>query len=372
MRAHSGRRRPRPTIADVAASAGVSRATAARALGEYGYVHEETRAAVRSAAEKLGYRSNGIARSMVTGRTQTIAFVSADMGNPFFAQTMIGITTVARAHGYEVVISDTQEDPELERRALLVLHERQIDGLIVVPAQFVEGDHIRQLLDHGIPVVLLDRSVRDVPADSVLIDNVSAARSGVDRLVALGHRRIGLVTNDLTGDLVERLEAAAVDPIHASTGASRGVGYLTSLRRHGIAVDPELIQAASYTRESAAKATRALLGLPDPPTAILTVDNVLSLGAFEEIQASGIPFPQEISLLGFDDLEWTTIVRPTLSVIAQPAYDIGSNAARRLFTRLDGDETPPQTVFLHAQLIERESLAPAPAETRGRLVKGRP
>lgn len=348
----------------MAAAAGVSRATAARALGDYGYVHDGTRAAVRSAADELGYRSNGIARSMVTGRTQTIAFVSADMENPFFARTMIGITDVARAHGYDVVIANSQEAPELERRALTVLHERQVDGVIVVPTQYEDGAHLRSLIDDGIHVVLLDRSVRGVAADAVLIDNVSAARAGVDRFVELGHRRIGIVTNDLTGDLVERLDAAAVDPVHASTGASRGVGYLASLRSNGIEPDSDLIRAASYTRESAAQATAELLALRRPPTAILTVDNVLSLGAYEEIQASGIEFPAELSLLGFDDLEWTTIVRPTLSVIAQPAYDIGASAARRLFARLEGDESPPQMVFLHAALIERESTAPAPARAR--------
>lgn len=355
MRAHPAPRKGRPTLANVAEEAGVSRATAARALGDYGYVQEETRASVLAAAERLGYSPNSIARSMVTGRTNTIGFVSADMENPFFARTMAGITDVARAAGYEVVIANSQEKPDLERRAVRTLHERQVDGMIVAPTQYADGSHLRRLVERSIPVVLLDRSVRGVAADAVLIDNVKAARTAVEYLIGLGHERIGLLTNDLEGPPLERLAETALDPTHASTGASRGVGYLAALREAGLKVSPQLIRSASYTRESATAATKQLLRLRSRPTAVLAVDNVLTLGAFEAIQASGLDFPREISLLGFDDLEWTTIVRPTLSVVAQPAYDIGATAARRLLARLQGEDSPAQVLFLDTTLVERES-----------------
>src|SRR5579875_1420891 len=197
MRARPDGSPRRPTLADVAEAARVSRATAARALGGYGYVHDTTREAVLSAASSIGYAPNSIARSMVTGRTHTIGFVSADMENPFFARTMAGITDVARAAGYEVVIANSQEDPELERRAVRTLHDRQVDGMIVAPAQYADGSHLRRVIERAVPVVLLDRSVRGVAADAVLIDNVKAARVAVEHLIRLGHERIGLLTNDL-------------------------------------------------------------------------------------------------------------------------------------------------------------------------------
>ncbi len=328
---------------------------------------------MREAAERLGYSPNSIARSMVTGRTNTIGFVSADMENPFFARTMAGITDVARAAGYEVVIANSQEKPDLERRAVRTLHERQVDGMIVAPTQYADGTHLRRLVERSIPVVLLDRSVRGVAADAVLIDNVKAGRTAVEYLIGLGHERIGLLTNDLEGPPLERLAETALDPTHASTGASRGVGYLAALREVGLKVSPQLIRSASYTRESATVATKQLLRLRSRPTAVLAVDNVLTLGAFEAIQASSLDFPGEICLLGFDDLEWTTIVRPTLSVVAQPAYDIGATAARRLLARLQGEGSPAQVLFLDTTLVEREStVSPGggPAGVRRRSKAG--
>jgi len=310
-------------------------------------------------ASRLGYRANRVARSMVTGRTHSLGFVSADMENPFFARNMRGITDVARSAGYEVVIANSEESPDLERRAVRVLHERRVDGLIVAPTEYDNADHLVTMLDEGVPVVLLDRAVRGVAADAVLVDNVSAARAGVESLIRLGHRRIGLLVTDLgEADLIRKLEEVALDPTHAATAAARGVGYLAALTGAGIAPDPALIRSAQYTRESAAQAADSLLRRRNPPTAILTVDNVLTLGAFEAIQASGLAFPAEVSLLGFDDLEWTTIVRPRLSVIAQPAYDIGATAARLLLGRLAGQSSPPRVMFLETSLIERDSTAP--------------
>lgn len=364
MRPRSEQPSPRPTLGDVAAAAGVARATAARALGGYGPVRESTRSQVWAAAKALGYLPNRVARSMVTGRTNTLGFVSADLENPFFGGTMRGILDISRAAGYEVALANSQEEPELERRIVRVLHEHRVDGLLVAPTQYRDGSHLIAMLNEGSPVVLLDRSVRGVPADAVLVDNVRAAREGVERLIALGHRRIGLVTSELPPDRpVARLEEVALDPTHASTTDSRSVGYLAALRNSGLDVDPGLIAIATYTREGAREATAGLLARARP-TALLTVDNIFTLGAFEAIQASGLDFPGQISMLGFDDLEWTTIVRPRLSVIAQPAYDIGATAARRLLARLAGEQTPPQVLFLETTLIERDSIAPAPRGQR--------
>ncbi len=348
-----------PTLGDVAREAGVSPSTAARALGHYGSVSPQARSRTEAAASRLGYRHNRLASSMITGRTHTLAFVGADIGNVFFAQALRGVADVAHEAGLEVVIANSDEDPALELAAVRTLEERRVDGFIIAPVGEGASDHIAGLLARGTPVVFFDRSVPGIDVDAVLIDNVQAARSGVQWLCSMGHKRIGLITTGLgDGDPTELLERIAFDPRPASTTDARGAGYLAALRAADLPVDPSLIVDAAYSRRDAAAAVADLLRRDSRPTALFTVDNLMTLATYEAIQQSGLRFPEDISLLGFDDLEWTTIVRPTLSVIAQPAYDLGATAARRLLDRLAGDTAPPQLSLLGATLIERDSVCP--------------
>jgi LacI family transcriptional regulator len=349
---------PRPTVDDVAAAAGVSRATAARVLGGYGRVGQATANRVRQHAEALGYTPNRLAQGMAAGRTQTLGFVSADMQNPFFGQSMRGFTDVARGQGYDVIIANSEESPQLERRAVRTLLERRVDGMLVAPTELRQARHLEEVAASGLPIVLADRSVRGLAADCVLIDNVSAAMDAVAHLIERGHERIGVATTHLTGpDLVSELDEAALDPWHAPTTVSRAIGYVRALRAAGLPVQAELIANAPYRRPDAYAAVRAMLALSAPPTAVLAVDDLLTLATFEAVQDSGLRFPGECTVLGFDDLDWTTIVRPRLTVVAQPAYDIGATAARRLLARIDGDTSPAQTLMLDTRLIERESTA---------------
>ncbi|HTW20371.1 MAG TPA: LacI family DNA-binding transcriptional regulator [Mycobacteriales bacterium] len=368
MRERSQATPGRPTVDDVAAAAGVSRATAARVLGGYGRVSQATRSRVRQHAEALGYTPNRLAQGMVTGRTQTLGFVSADMQNPFFGQTMRGFTDFARSKGYDVVVANSEEDPQLERRAVQTLLERRVDGMVVAPTELRQAAHLDDVVASSVPIVLVDRSVRGLAADCVLIDNVSAARDAVKHLIERGHRRIGVATTHLlSDDLIAELDEAALDARHAQTTVARAVGYVRAMRAAALPVVPELIANATYNRPDAYRAVRALLALPKPPTAVLAVDDLLTLAAFEAVQDSGLRFPGECTVLGFDDLDWTTIVRPRLTVVAQPAYDIGATAARRLLARIDGDTSPAQTLLLEAKLVERESTAQAPVKAgRGR------
>jgi LacI family transcriptional regulator, galactose operon repressor len=376
VRAHSQPAQGRPTIEDVAAAAGVSRATAARALGGYGRVSDETRSVVRKHAQALGYQANRLAQGMVTGRTLTLGFVSADMADAFFGQTMRGFTDIARAQGYDVIITNSEEDPRLERRAVETMLQRRVDGLLLAPTELDKVRHLEAVLASGLPIVQIDRSVRGLAADAVLIDNVGAARDAVNHLIERGHQRIGLLTAGLAdGDPIAQLDAVATDPVHAQTPLSRAVGYLSALRSAGLPVEAPLIASASSAARYADRAEAALAGLlgqPDPPTAILAVDGTLTLCAFEAVQDSGFRFPDECTVLGFDDLDWTRIVRPRVTVVAQPAYDIGATAARRLLARLAGDASPPQTLLLETSLVVRESTNSAtPAARRGASAKAR-
>lgn len=353
-------------------AAGVSRATAARVLGGYGRVSQATKYRVRKHADALGYTTNRLARGMVTGRTHTLGFVSADMPNPFFAQTMRGFTNAARSHGYDVIIANSEEEPELERRAVQTMLERRVDGMLVAPTELRQARHLEDAATSGVPIVMVDRAVRGLAVDCVLIDNVSAARDAVSYLINRGHVRIGVTTIDLSGpDLIAALDEVALDPWHAPTTVSRAVGYVRALRSAGLPVAAELIASSPGTRANAYAAAKALLALSEPPTAIFATDNLLTLATFEAIQDSGLRFPGECTLLGFDDLEWTTIVRPRLTVVAQPAYEIGATAARRLLARIDGDTSPAQTLLLDTRLVERESTArPVPARRRPQAAGG--
>jgi len=375
VRAHSQPTPGRPTIEDVAAAAGVSRATAARALGGYGRVSDETRSVVRKHAQALGYQANRLAQGMVTGRTLTLGFVSADMADAFFGQTMRGFTDIARAQDYDVIITNSEEDPRLERRAVETMLQRRVDGLLLAPTELDKVRHLEAVLASGLPIVQIDRSVRGLAADAVLIDNVGAARDAVNHLIERGHERIGLLTAGLAeGDPIAQLDAVATDPVHAQTPLSRAVGYLSALRSAGLPVETRLIASASSAARYADRAEAAVAGLlaqPVPPTAILAVDGMLTLCAFEAVQDSGLRFPDECTVLGFDDLDWTRIVRPRVTVVAQPAYDIGATAARRLLARLAGDNSPPQTLLLETSLVVRESTTSATPARRGASAKAR-
>src|SRR3954452_12623835 len=235
------RRRNGATIPDVARAAGVSRATTARALGGYGSVSAETLDRVRTAAEQLGYRPNELARSMITGKTFTIGVIVADIENPFFARVSRGVSDTARHAGFEVILVNTDEDVEAERNALKVLQEKRVDGVIVAPVSGSEVDHLLAVRQAGCPIVLIDRRVKDLPADTVVIDNRTAAADAVERLLAAGHRRIALVTGGGGGDLRPQGGPRAI-----STGAERIECYRAALRAAGIEEPDAYLRATAF------------------------------------------------------------------------------------------------------------------------------
>ncbi|WP_406300485.1 LacI family transcriptional regulator (plasmid) [Embleya sp. NBC_00888] len=343
-----------PTIRDVATAAGVSNATAARALGGYGAVSEEARRRIDDAAAALGYRTNSLARSMITGATNTLGLIIADIENPFFARATRGFTDAAREEGFEVVVTNTDEDVDTERTAVRLFMEKQVDGLVVAPATQAMTEHLQAALDAGTPVVLLDRRVPGLAADSVLVDNRKASEAAVAHLTQHGHRRIAIVTG---ASLAELEAGAARSGRHLlSTGKNRIDGYLAALRRAGITPQDEYIKVGDFHRDAAGGMTRELLALPIPPTAIFTTDGIISLGVVEALQEHGLAMPEQMSVVGFDDPEWALVVRPRLTVVAQPVYELGRRAAQRLIARIRGDVARPRRHHLPTELIVRDSV----------------
>jgi LacI family transcriptional regulator len=346
------------TIPDVAARAGVSPATAARALGGYGAVSAAARERVLAAADELGYRRNDLARAMITGRTQTIGLVIADIENPFFAGAVRGVTDAARRAGYEVLLTNTDEDPEAERAAVRVLLARQVDGLIVAPASH-DTDHLRAAEAGGHPVVLLDRRVPGLDVDTVLVDNHAAARDVVERLVAAGHRRIAMVTGGTrSGDRSAPAPAPAPAPVRASvsTGQDRVDGFLAALREAGVAEPATYLRTGAHSPEQANERMADLLRLPTPPTAVFASDSRVALGVVKAIRAAGLSVPDQISVVAFDDADWTSVVTPPISVVAQPTHAMGRRAAEMLVSRLTGEDRPAELHMMGTEFLARESV----------------
>jgi LacI family transcriptional regulator len=341
--------------------AGFSVSTTARALGGYGRIAPATREAVRAAAAQLGYRRNSLARSMITGRTETIGVVCADMGSPFFAEALRGISDRAKSLGFSMLIVNTDEDLDAEIDAIALLREKQVDGLIVAPADVQRMEHLAAFQQEGRPLVLFDRSSSAIEADSVTVDDVAATEQAVEYLIDRGHTRIGIVTElrvDREADWASLLYPIdEVDRRTLNPSSRRLLGYLRAHASRGVAVEPQLVARTGATSvQSAREATLRLLGADDPPTAIVTVDNSTSVGAYGAVRALGVRVPDDISFVAFDNLDWTTLVTPALTVVEQPVHELGVKAADLLVGRISGvDTTPMADHMLQTRLIERDS-----------------
>lgn len=343
------------TIKDVARLAGVSPSTVSRVIRKSGYVSPQTRNTVLDAIEQLGYHPNAVARSMTQQRTHTLGVVISDIANPFFPSVVRGLDDVAHSNGYQLIVCNSDEDPTKEREAVQVLLSRQVDGLIVASTGGALQD-LSRAMRNGIPVVLLDRLLRVPGADAVGIDNAEAAAMAVRHLLELGHRRIGII----------------LGPPHVHTSKSRLAGYLKALKEYGIEPDPELQRHGDFKEAGGYAETQALLGLKEPPTALFTTNNLTTTGALLALREAGISIPQEMALVGFDDIPWARVVRPSLTVVEQPTYLLGTTAAQLLFARLRRRETSPlgRVVELQANLVVRESCGAKIPTGRQRVEAG--
>ncbi len=353
------------TIADVAREAGVSTATAGRVLGGYGYTSEEKKEQVLKAAQNIGYRPNALARSLITGKTRTLGVVAGDIQNPFYASVLRGISNVAEANGFGLLITNSDEAQLREVSSVELLAQKQVDGLVVTPSDTRKATHLHNLRAMGVPLVLIDRSVAGLMVDRVATDNIAAAEQAVRHLIAAGHRRIGIVAelvDDENGGLDAFLaRAVAGDPIESETlypSWPRLFGYIRAHRIEGLPVDPRLtLQTGSYSARAAQTVVSNLMTAPHPPTALFTTDGTMSEGTMRALTEMKLSIPQDLSLICFDDLDWMSFHRPGITTIAQPRLAMGETAARMLLERIRGDDYPPRTVLMPAELIERRSVA---------------
>ncbi|MDX8452636.1 LacI family DNA-binding transcriptional regulator [Mesorhizobium sp. VK9D] len=343
---------PSITVSDVAREAKVSKATAARVLGGYGRVSKTVRMAVLEAAKALDYRPNELARSMTTGRSGSIGVVVGDIENPFFSLAVRGISDAARLSGINVILANSGEEVEAEKNAIRVLLAKQVDGLIVTPAQSGDIGHLAEI---ACPLALLDRALPELDVDTVTVDDRDAALRATRMLTRAGHRRIAYVTAaTLSGDF-----RGAASKINTSTVRERILGFLDACREVGIEGAERNIHFGSGRSESAHAVIQRLLRSEDRPTAILASDSVVALDLFKAIRQCGLNIPRDISLITFHDADWTSVTTPPITVIDQPVYALGKSVAELLIRRLKGDDRPPERIVLPTTIIERMSVGPS-------------
>jgi LacI family transcriptional regulator len=340
----------RVTMRQVAAQAGVSAMTVSRVINESPRVSEDARRRVEAAIADLGYVPNRLARGLIRQKTSAIGVIVPDVANPFFTLVVRGAEEVAWRAGYHVILCNTQGDLERERSYLEDMLAFQVEGLLVAPVGERSRANLRVLKKNGVPFVLIDRSISGYDGDLVQGDSTAGAHRLVEHLIELGHRRIAMVT-----------ETAEV-----STARDRVSGYRQALEDAGIEFRPELVSEASAIDPRAAHdATLALLDLPEPPTAIFSVNNIAVVGVAEALRERGLEIPKDIALVCFDDIEHASRFHPFLTVMAQPAETFGTIAMQLLLDRLAGRVAERRRlVVLPADMIVRQSSGAGVAVAR--------
>jgi LacI family transcriptional regulator len=330
--------RSRPTMREVAALAGVAIKTVSRVVTGVPTVDPAIAARVREAADKLGYRPNLTASSLRRGdgRTATIGMLVEDAANPFSAALTRTVENVARERSVVVLVGSLDEDPARERELTRALIDRRVDGLVIVPAGRDQSYLISEQ-SSGTCMVFVDREAGLLDADAVVSDNRRGAVTAVNHLLAAGHRRIAYVG----------------DRASIPTAAQRFDGYRHALEVAHIGCDDGIVRHTGSSEASAIAATEQLLSLPNPPTALFTSQNFVTIGAVRALRALGLQ--DTVAHVGFDDFPLADILSPGISVIAQDVEQLGRTAAEMLFGRLDGDASPTRTVTVPTRLIQRGS-----------------
>ena len=326
------------TMKDVAERAGVSTATVSRVLNDQRIVRSEVQAKVMQAVEAQNYRPSRVARRLRTKGTQVIGLIITDIQNLFFTSVTRGIEDVASRNGYSLILCNTDEDLDRERTYLEVMHDEHVAGIILASA--AETGHDPQLYDGKIPIVALDRLIKDVQLDTVLVDNVGGAMTAVSHLLSLGHRRVGLITG--------------LQP--STTARERQEGYEQALAKFHVPIEPALIRKADWRQisDSHQKALE-LLTQPDRPTALFTANTMTTLGTLTAIRQLSLRIPDDIAVATFDDIPWATLFDPPLTAVAQPTYELGKTVAEMLLARIVDCDRPPSVVRLPLQLVVRQS-----------------
>jgi LacI family transcriptional regulator len=337
------------TLRDVAAAAGVHPATASRALnpGTRLLVSEDTARRVTEAAERLGYRPNPVARSLRTRRSHTIGVLIPDLNNPLFPPIVRGLEDRLAEHGYVALLGNTDGDERRERMIFDQMRARHVDGFVLATAT-LNSPVLAEAVEAELPVVLMNRTSQGYPFSSVAVDNEQGVRAAVTHLVSLGHTRIGHIAG----------------PQEISTGILRLRGFLDSMRAKGLTVsESQIVYATAYSIEEGMRRGRELLNRGEGLTALVAANDMLAVGCYGAFDDLGLRCPDDISVIGFNDMPFIDRLRPPLSTVRFPHYQLGTEAAKLLLERVNDGDGPVKILYLAPELVARGSTRP-PATPR--------
>lgn len=327
------------TIADVAQEAGVSPATVSLVLNGKPGVAAKTRHRVLLAAEKLNYRPNASARGLALQKTGTVGVIVPDIGSPFYAELVRGVEEEASAQGYYLMLCTTSGKPDREKMYLRLLGEQRVDGFIFLTPRGDEAS-IRAIHAQGFPLVVVDRDIQ--AADDVIevvVDNFHGALSAMEHLIGLGYRRIGFI-NGIPG-------------LQASQDRLRG--YQIALQEHGIPFSSELVVVGNFSDAGGYQAMRELFSHQPTVEAVFAASDVMAIGAIRAVREAGLRVPEDIAMLGFDDVPLAAQVDPPLTTVRQPMAKMGSIACNLLLKQIRGEEILERKVILQTELVVRSS-----------------
>ena len=322
---------------NVAKLANVSIATVSRVFTGSNTVTDETRKKVMKAIEELDYHPNALARQLRRMKTKTIIVVVPDITNTFFSQVLRGIEVIARGNGYRVLLGDTGNNIVIERKYLKALYEKYADGLILLTAR-MEKDRIESLAEKY-PVVLACEYLKGSNISTVSINNISAARRATEHLIKLGHKRIAHITG----------------PMNVILSRDRLKGYKQTMKTYGSEIDPLLINEGDFYYKTGYDLMLKLMSIDNPPTAIFAANDEMAIGAIKAIQSQGLKVPEDIAIVGFDNIKMSAFFSPSLTTISQPTYKIGEKAMNLLLNLFRGKKLKKNQFVLDTKLIVRES-----------------
>ena len=329
------------TLRDIALNLGVSISTVSRALSGAPEVNDQTKEAVLKAAKRLNYEPNHVAQSLRSNKTKTIGIVVPNLISHFFSATISGIQTTAAEKGYNVMICQSNESFATEVSNIHMMMSHRVDGLLISLSKETESyDHLHTILNRGIPLVFFDRVCDELNTSRVTVDDHDGAFKATEHLIETGRRRIAHICG----------------PEQLSISKNRLQGYLDALKMHGIPVSEELILHSSFKDEDIAEHTNTLLNLPNPPDAIFAVNDLVAVQAMLAIKKRGLRVPQDIAMVGFTNTPVSALIEPSLTTVAQPAYQIGHIAAKHILEQINyPQEFIPQSIVLQTELVVRNS-----------------
>ncbi|TSB48087.1 catabolite control protein A [Alkalicoccobacillus porphyridii] len=327
------------TIYDVAREAGVSMATVSRVVNGNPNVKPTTRKKVLEAIERLGYRPNAVARGLASKRTTTVGVIIPDISSIFFSELARGIEDIATMYKYNIILCNSDQNKEKEIHLINTLLEKQVDGIVYMGGEITE-EHAIQFKRSPVPIVLAATLDQEQTFPSVNIDYKQAAEDAISMLIEKGHTRIGMLSGSLD------------DPIN---GYQKFAGYRSALDKHQITFDEDLIVLGDYTYDSGIEAMESFVGMKEMPTAIFASSDEMALGVIHGAQDKGYHVPDDFDVIGFDNTRLSVMVRPTLTTVVQPMYDIGAVSMRLLTKFMNKEEVADHTVQLPHRIEFRQS-----------------